>query len=124
MPTYGYECLDCANSFETFQKITDDSLTQCDTCGGVLRKKIFPVGIVFKGSGFYVNDYANKAKATEEAPPVKAEAPAAEAPKETAESGTPAPAPDKTPEPKPADATPAAASPAPAAVAKSGNPTP
>ena len=60
MPTYGYECLSCDNQFETFQSIKDDALTVCDSCGGALRKRIYPVGIAFKGSGFYVNDYAPK----------------------------------------------------------------
>lgn len=60
MPTYGYECLSCDNQFEVFQSIKDDPLTTCETCGGALRKRIYPVGISFKGSGFYVNDYAPK----------------------------------------------------------------
>ena len=60
MPTYGYECLSCDNQFEIFQSIKDDALTTCTVCGGTLRKRIYPVGIAFKGSGFYVNDYAPK----------------------------------------------------------------
>jgi putative FmdB family regulatory protein len=64
MPTYGYECLSCANQFEVFQSIKDDALTLCDSCGGTLRKRIYPVGISFKGSGFYVNDYAAKPSAS------------------------------------------------------------
>ena len=60
MPTYGYECLSCDNQFEIFQSIKDDALTTCEACGGALRKRIYPVGISFKGSGFYVNDYAPK----------------------------------------------------------------
>ena len=60
MPTYGYECLSCDNQFEIFQSIKDDALTTCSECGGTLRKRIYPVGIAFKGSGFYVNDYAAK----------------------------------------------------------------
>jgi putative FmdB family regulatory protein len=60
MPTYGYECLSCDNQFEVFQSIKNDALTICETCGGTLRKRIYPVGISFKGSGFYVNDYAPK----------------------------------------------------------------
>ena len=60
MPTYGYECLSCDNQFEIFQSIKDDALTACAECGGTLRKRIYPVGISFKGSGFYVNDYAAK----------------------------------------------------------------
>ncbi len=65
MPTYGYECLSCDNQFETFQSIKDDALTICGECGGTLRKKIYPVGISFKGSGFYVNDYATKSSGGE-----------------------------------------------------------
>ena len=60
MPTYAYECTDCGHSFEAIQKMSDNPLTSCETCGGTLRKRVFPVGIVFKGSGFYVNDYARK----------------------------------------------------------------
>ena len=63
MPTYGYECTACSNQFETFQSIKDDALTTCEACGGTLRKRIYPVGIAFKGSGFYVNDYAAKSAA-------------------------------------------------------------
>ncbi|MGI4788360.1 MAG: FmdB family zinc ribbon protein [Janthinobacterium lividum] len=84
MPTYGYECLSCDNQFEINQSIKDDALTTCDTCGGKLRKRIYPVGISFKGSGFYVNDYAAKpsgsstssnpeAKPTEAAPAASGE---------------------------------------------------
>jgi putative FmdB family regulatory protein len=76
MPTYGYECLDCGHSFETYQKITDDALTKCERCEGDLKKKIYPVGIAFKGSGFYVNDYANKSSTSTENSSKKSEAPA------------------------------------------------
>ena len=72
MPTYGYECLSCDNEFETFQSIKDDALTTCGECGGALRKKIYPVGIAFKGSGFYVNDYAAKPAGEAGAAPAEA----------------------------------------------------
>ncbi len=62
MPTYGYECTACAHHFEVFQSIKDDPLTTCEQCGGTLRKRIYPVGIAFKGSGFYVNDYTRKSE--------------------------------------------------------------
>src|SRR2546423_1469181 len=61
MPTYGYECLSCKEQFETVQRITEDALKIHDNCGGKLRRLLYPVGIIFKGSGFYVNDYAKKA---------------------------------------------------------------
>jgi len=60
MPTYAYQCDDCGREIEVFQKMSDEPLTECVTCGGDLKKRMFPVGIVFKGSGFYVNDYAKK----------------------------------------------------------------
>lgn len=62
MPTYAYECTGCGHAFEAFQKMSDSPLTLCEVCGGALQKRMFPVGIVFKGSGFYVNDYARKGK--------------------------------------------------------------
>ena len=56
MPTYQYTCRECGEQVEVVQKFTDDSLTICPACGGVLRKVFSPVGIVFKGSGFYRTD--------------------------------------------------------------------
>jgi putative FmdB family regulatory protein len=58
MPTYGYRCTSCENTFERVQKITEPALTECESCGGALKKLIYPVGIQFVGSGFYVNDYS------------------------------------------------------------------
>jgi putative FmdB family regulatory protein len=60
MPTYEYECRGCGGRVEAFQKMSDDPLTTCETCGGALRRLLFPAGIIFKGPGFYVNDYKNK----------------------------------------------------------------
>ena len=56
MPTYEYRCTECDHDFEVFQKFTDAPLTQCPVCRGRLRKVFSPVGIVFKGSGFYSTD--------------------------------------------------------------------
>lgn len=56
MPTYQYVCTECGDQVEAVQKFTDDPLTVHDTCGGRLRKVFSPVGIVFKGSGFYRTD--------------------------------------------------------------------
>jgi putative FmdB family regulatory protein len=56
MPTYEYLCQSCGARFEAWQKITDDPIDVCPTCGEHVRRVIFPVGLVFKGSGFYVND--------------------------------------------------------------------
>ena len=56
MPTYQYTCTDCGEPVEALQKFTDEPLTVCAACGGRLRKVFSPVGIVFKGSGFYRTD--------------------------------------------------------------------
>ena len=65
MPTYQYRCRACANELEAFQKFTDDPLTDCPECGGALRKLFSPVGIVFKGSGFYNTDQRGGGSCTE-----------------------------------------------------------
>ncbi len=60
MPYYDYECVECDDKVEVLQKITDKPLSECVKCNGKLNKIISSgVGIVFKGSGFYVNDYKN-----------------------------------------------------------------
>jgi putative FmdB family regulatory protein len=59
VPTYQYACTDCGDRSEVVQRFTDDPLTVCIACGGKLRKIFSPVGIVFKGSGFYRNDSRN-----------------------------------------------------------------
>ncbi len=56
MPTYQYQCLECAQPLEVIQSFSDDALTECPECGGGLRKVFNAVGVVFKGSGFYRND--------------------------------------------------------------------
>ena len=59
MPTYQYACTECAERLEVVQRFSDDPLTVCASCGGRLRKVFSPVGIVFKGSGFYRTDSRN-----------------------------------------------------------------
>jgi putative FmdB family regulatory protein len=60
MPTYEYACTECGDRTEVIQSIADASLTTCAVCGGTLRKVFSPVGIVFKGSGFYRTDSRGK----------------------------------------------------------------
>jgi putative FmdB family regulatory protein len=60
MPVYEYQCRDCGVRFERRQHITDDPIKICPECGGEVRRLIQPVGIVFKGSGFYVTDNRSK----------------------------------------------------------------
>src|SRR5712691_10534864 len=56
VPTYTYTCTACNEMIEKRQSFTDPPLTTCEQCGGTLRKVIHPVGIVFKGSGWYITD--------------------------------------------------------------------
>jgi putative FmdB family regulatory protein len=56
VPTYQYLCTECGGQLEAVQKFTDEPLTVHEDCGGRLRKVFSPVGIVFKGSGFYKTD--------------------------------------------------------------------
>lgn len=57
MPIYGYRCGQCGHELEVFQSMTDEPLRVCGECGGSLRKLLYPVGVHFKGSGFYTTDY-------------------------------------------------------------------
>jgi putative FmdB family regulatory protein len=63
MPTYEYACKSCGEHLEVVQSFRDEPLTECPVCGGQLRKVFSPVGISFKGSGFYRNDSRSSAKA-------------------------------------------------------------
>jgi putative FmdB family regulatory protein len=56
VPTYAYRCADCGHAFDVHQAFTDDALTECPECGGLLRKVFGSVGVTFKGSGFYRTD--------------------------------------------------------------------
>jgi putative FmdB family regulatory protein len=62
MPTYQYRCTECGEDLEAVQKFSDPALTTCPTCAGQLRKVFNPVGVVFKGSGFYRTDSRNGSK--------------------------------------------------------------
>jgi putative FmdB family regulatory protein len=61
MPIYEYQCRKCKAHTEAFQKLSDKPLTKCKKCGGRLDKVISAPAIQFKGSGWYVTDYAGKA---------------------------------------------------------------
>jgi putative FmdB family regulatory protein len=56
VPTYEYACTACGERLEAVQSFTDPALSECPACGGALRKVFSPVGVVFKGSGFYKTD--------------------------------------------------------------------
>lgn len=58
MPIYEYKCEE-GHIFDTMQKMSDDPLTSCIECGAPVKKLMQPVGISFKGSGFYSTDYSS-----------------------------------------------------------------
>jgi putative FmdB family regulatory protein len=65
MPIYEYECQKCKAHTEVFQKINAKGPTKCGKCGGRLERKISAPAIQFKGSGWYVTDYASKTTKSE-----------------------------------------------------------
>ena len=60
MPLYEYECDDCGHRFELIRKFSDQPLTVCPACEGRVRKLVSSPAIQFKGTGWYVTDYARK----------------------------------------------------------------
>lgn len=56
MPIYEYECQNCGIKFERKQSIHEDPVKECPECKGQTRRVLYPVGIIFKGSGFYITD--------------------------------------------------------------------
>jgi putative FmdB family regulatory protein len=57
VPVYTYACTACGQEIERRQSFSDAPLTTCESCGGALRRVLHPVGVIFKGSGFYNTDY-------------------------------------------------------------------
>lgn len=96
MPIYEYECRKCGALTEVFQKMDAKPPSKCGKCGGRLEKRISASAIQFKGSGWYVTDYAGNGKKAAE----KAESDAAKADTATSEKKT-----DKKKESSPAKKT-------------------
>jgi putative FmdB family regulatory protein len=65
MPLYEYQCESWCHRFERIQKFSDPPLTVCPNCGGPVRKLLSSPAIQFKGSGFYITDYAKSGKGSE-----------------------------------------------------------
>jgi putative FmdB family regulatory protein len=63
MPLYEYECEKCGHRFEKIQKFSDKMLKKCPECGGRIEQMISAPAVQFKGSGWYVTDYAKKSHA-------------------------------------------------------------
>lgn len=62
MPVYEYECEECGNRIEHWQKMSDPPLSKCNSCGGGMHKVISQTTFHLKGSGWYVTDYAGGKK--------------------------------------------------------------
>jgi putative FmdB family regulatory protein len=60
VPLYEYQCKKCNHVFERIQKFSDPPMTTCSKCGGEVQQLISPPAIQFKGSGWYVTDYAKR----------------------------------------------------------------
>ncbi len=56
MPLYEYICDHCGYSFERLQSFHDEPVANCPSCGSLVRRVIAPVGVIFKGSGWYITD--------------------------------------------------------------------
>lgn len=64
MPTYVYACDSCGAQFEQFQSFKDEPVRTCPSCAGAVRRVFQPVGIVFKGAGWYITDSRKSSSAT------------------------------------------------------------
>jgi putative FmdB family regulatory protein len=64
MPLYEYQCKKCKHRFEKILKFSDKPIKKCPECGGVVEQMISAPAVQFKGSGWYVTDYANKSQAS------------------------------------------------------------
>jgi putative FmdB family regulatory protein len=63
MPLYEYQCKKCGHLFEKIRKFSDKPIKKCPECGGVVEQTISAPAVQFKGSGWYVTDYAKKSHA-------------------------------------------------------------
>ncbi|MBU0490688.1 MAG: zinc ribbon domain-containing protein [Chloroflexi bacterium] len=97
MPTYEYECQDCGIHFDRRQRITEEALKTCPECGGLVKRVLHPVGVVFKGSGWYVTDHRRPQPVGESEPSSKKKESTSTSESSTATSDSPS-----TTTPKPA----------------------
>jgi putative FmdB family regulatory protein len=67
LPLYEYECLSCGERFEALQKFSDSPLTECKFCKGSVKRLLGTPALQFKGTGWYITDYAGKSPKPEKA---------------------------------------------------------
>jgi putative FmdB family regulatory protein len=90
MPLYEYQCEKCGEHFELIQKFSDQPLTTHDKCGGTVHRLLSVSALQFKGSGWYVTDYAKSSKAESDGPPKKPDAaPAATSSSDSSSTASP-----------------------------------
>jgi putative FmdB family regulatory protein len=106
MPLYEYQCESCEHRFERIQKFTDPPPDACPKCGGPVRKLMSSPAIQFKGTGWYITDYAKKSGADagktggkSDSSSEKSDAPAAKS-ESSGDSGTKSETPAATTTPK------------------------
>jgi putative FmdB family regulatory protein len=87
MPLYEYQCDACSTRFERIQKFSDPPIDVCPSCGGTVKKLLSSPAIQFKGSGWYITDYARKSSGAPDAAKPAAESPAASKAESAASSG-------------------------------------
>ena len=73
MPLYEYQCDACAHRFEVIQKFSDPPVDVCPKCGGAVKKLLSSPAIQFKGTGWYITDYARSGKTDSASPPASGE---------------------------------------------------
>ncbi len=71
MPIYEYECDSCGHRTELLQRVGAPAVGECSECGGILRRQVSAPAFQFKGTGWYVTDYAKKGRASDSADPSK-----------------------------------------------------
>lgn len=97
MPTYEYACRACGQHLEVVQSFADDALTECEACGGELRKVFSAAGLIFKGSGWHVKDYASGSRSAPSGGGGGGDGGAADTKQKDAGSSSPSPTPSTTP---------------------------
>ena len=92
MPLYEYQCQACGHRFEKIQKFSDPIEDVCPSCGGKVEKLVSSPAIQFKGSGWYITDYAKKSPSDgttgKSAPDTKSDSPAAAASSSSSDSSS------------------------------------
>ena len=104
MPKYEYACKSCGERLEVVQSFTDDPLTECPACGGVLRKVFSAPAISFKGKGFYRTDNRQGRPSTETKPEKTTEKVDASSKSETKSESSSSSSADSKPAPKASEA--------------------